>query len=263
MRCRQPFQMIASIGLIVGCVVVFGASSAFGQISSGSRSVGTTISGGNRSAFGGTSVGGSDSLLSSLGSTSTSSGGDRITRTAGSFIGADSADAGFVGASAVTTSGARGGTSSRFGGLSGGLNGGFGGMSGLGGLGGFGSNSRGGMFGGANSRNRMNNMGMNRNNRQVNVRTQLDVGFRYQARPADRTTTTLVKMLNSKRIARNGDLQVEVANGTAILTGRVATRADRDLAVRIAKQEPGIQTVRDQLVVESPDEDALSPSDGQ
>lgn len=200
----------------------------------------------------------------SLGNTDAASGTGRITRTAGSFIGADNSDATFVGANSMATGG--GTSTGGFGGLSGGLNGGFGGMSGLGG---FRAASRGGGMLGANansnSRNRNNMNAMGRSNtRQINVRTQLDVGFRYVVRPTTRVETTLVKMLNSKRIARSrGILGFNSEKGTATLTGRVATRSDRDLAVRIAKQEPGVQTVLDQLVVESPDQDALSPSDAR
>ena len=267
MRIRLSLRSIATWGLVLGFMSGWAAQQAAAQVGTTSRSVGSTISGGNRSAFGSsggsTGASSSDSLLGSLGNTDAASGTGRITRTAGSFIGADNSDATFVGANSMATGGRT--STGGIGGLSGGLNGGFGGMSGLGG---FGSSSRGGgMFGAdanSNSRNRNNMNAMGRNNtRQINVRTQLDVGFRYAARPTTRVETTLVKMLNSKRIARSGDLGVQFEKGTATLTGRVATRSDRDLAVRIAKQEPGVQTVLDQLVVESPDEDALSPSDAR
>lgn len=268
MKFPRQIKSLVGWGIVVGWLGAVSQEAAQAQVGSTSRSVGSTISGGNRSAFsgssGGTGSSSGGSLLSQLGNTGVSSGASGISRSSGTFIGADSSDATFVGASAVGGgTGMRSGSSS-FGGLGGmsSFNGGFGGLSGLGG---FGANSRGGIFGSNNNnRNRSNmNNRMGANSRQINVRTQLDVGFRYSQRPTVRTETTLVKMLNSKRIARTGDLQVQVENGTATLMGRVATRADRDLAVRIAKQEPGVQTVLDQLVVESPDEDALSPSDAR
>jgi osmotically-inducible protein OsmY len=53
--------------------------------------------------------------------------------------------------------------------------------------------------------------------------------------------TAQVRKLSPIRVTEQGD--------TLILRGRVATRADRDLAENLARLEPGVWNVRNELVV--------------
>ncbi len=245
--------------------IVAAAHPAHGQGSSGlfgSRSVGSSISAGSRNTFGSGGAGGVGggmgggqigNQLDQLGSTGDITGSERFirgNRTAASFVGSDTSEnASFVGA------------------LGGGTAGGMG-MAGA--LGGAGRNSalggRAGM-GGAGARNTQRGrtnlqQGANRN-RQINLRTQLRVGFRYQPKDSATVQTKLVGRLNSASFARLGTLEVELSDQVATLRGRVATPSDRRIAVRLAKLEPGVETVRDELTVDSPVDPWESPSDRQ
>ena len=118
---------------------------------------------------------------------------------------------------------------------------------------------------GLGQRNNRNNTNQNRNNsqRKINVRTQLSIGFRY---PKLRTSVIQMKtrtLMNSKSIARLGPIEVDVVDRTARLRGVVANEADRELAVRLVRLEPGISKVEDELVVDASVSDEVSPSDPQ
>jgi osmotically-inducible protein OsmY len=261
----------------------------------GNRSLGGPTSLGSSSglASGLNGLGGAG-VGTGLGQTGTAgqlSGGERFlrdNRTAGQFVGSDNADSSFVGAMSGASGNlsgmngrglGMGGSSNLYGmgGLGGGgLGGNFlGGMGGLGGLGGglsgrFGG-GLGGNFGlGQQGRNnqrmgqfgRNGNMNMNSNrNRAINTRTTLSVGFRYRETPAAQVQTQLSERLNEVRLGRLESLQVSVQDGVATLRGRVASQDDRDLARRIARMEPGVESVVDELTIDAPNQDASSPSD--
>jgi hypothetical protein len=247
----------------------------------GSRTVGGSFGGGNRSALGsGGSFGGAGGGMNQLSNAGQITGSERFlrdNRTAGQFVGSDNTDSSFVGALSTGGSGfSSGARMGAGGGLGGGLGGALGrtGSLGLGGgslgLGGA-RGTMGGAFGmggqrgnqrmGQNGR-MMNNMGMNANsNRRINARTTLEVGFRYRALPATTVHSKLVERLNDNRVARLGPLEVELNDRVATLRGRVATQDDRDLARRLAKMEPGVETVVDELTVDPSASAEGSPSD--
>lgn len=184
---------------------------------------------------------------------------------AGQFVGASSDDTGgrFVGSSnsgnGSTGNRARTGTTGRNSMMGGGMMGGRGGMGGMGGLGGMmgGFGGMGGMMGGRGGMGGRNNMfGFNnqssRNNRSVQVRTQLQVDFAYPQTTATAVTNQLETRLNQvSSLGRQTPLSVAVEQGEVTLRGQVATEEDRTLAIQLAKLEPGVKTVRDELTVVS------------
>jgi hypothetical protein len=54
------------------------------------------------------------------------------------------------------------------------------------------------------------------------------------------------------QIEKRSTITVAVENETAVLRGRVATERDRLLAENLARFQPGIWRVRNELVVENP-----------
>ena len=184
----------------------------------------------------------------------------RDARQPGQFVGADSSDAGFVGsvnsgASSTSGMGLSGRSSMYGGGMYGTSGSSLLGLSGLGGrgmtqLGGQRGTSRLGMTGRMGAMGGMGAMG--RMSRNVNLQTQMTVDFKYAQLPAGQIRTTVERRLNSStRIQKVGSLQLEVSGRTATLRGVVATGEDRDLAVRMARLEPGISEVVDELTVAS------------
>ena len=67
--------------------------------------------------------------------------------------------------------------------------------------------------------------------------------------PADGIAATLRRV---PQIARRSTIRVAVQNETAILRGEVATQHDRELAENLARLEPGVWDVKNELVVRSP-----------
>jgi hypothetical protein len=297
---RITFPSVLVPVLVSVLVLVATAPSLWAQSSTssglfGSRSVGGPISGGGRNAFGSDGMGmGMGADLGQMGNAGQIAGSERFlrdNRTAGQFVGADNNDSSFVGALSTNGNGMSSGMMGRnmssglgggssfgagsglgggfgglggsyggLGGLGGGLGGGFGGMgNGFGmGTGGMRNNQRAGQFG----RNGNMNMNMNANrNRAINVRTTLSVGFRYQQTPSAQVQTKLAERLNGQRLGRLESLQVDLQEGVATLRGRVATQDDRDLARRIARMEPGVERVVDELTVDPSNQDVSSPSD--
>jgi len=54
------------------------------------------------------------------------------------------------------------------------------------------------------------------------------------------------------RIGTGSDIQVVLESDTAVLRGRVGSAADRELAEILARFEPGVWRVRNELIVDSP-----------
>ena len=106
----------------------------------------------------------------------------------------------------------------------------------------------------------MNQMGRMGGNRTVNLQTQMTIGFQYASLPETQVRNTVERRLNSSsRIQKRGSLQLEVEDRIATLRGVVATEEDRELAVRMARLEPGISEVLDELSVAS-SEDSTPPA---
>jgi len=89
------------------------------------------------------------------------------------------------------------------------------------------------------------------------VSTALSLGFSY---PAGRSTasigTTLAQRFQGmERIQTLSPVSVEMQGSTATLRGTVASSHDRDLCEQLARLEPGIWDVRNELVV------AMSPAE--
>ena len=223
----------------------------------GSRNVGSRgIQAGSRSTFGGGNTplnGAPGSRIEQISTSTDLTGSERFlrgSRTAADFVGADVADTAFIGALPASPTGSTGNFSS--GGLgTGGLGtGGFGGT-------GFGSGGFGGNRNNGTSRNQTN---LNSSNRQINFQTKLQIGFEHPTISRPTIRTNLESRLNSVRLRRVTPLTVEMNGQTAILRGQVARESDRVVAVRIAKLEPGIESVIDQLTVGTTVSDASKRS---
>jgi hypothetical protein len=121
------------------------------------------------------------------------------------------------------------------------------GLSGLGGLGGLG-----GAFGvgGMGGRGGFNNQNNNQNN-QPAVRAVVRVGFPVMAPSAAATGQKVTDRLSRLPLPNRVSQYLEVAmeGRTAILRGQVASAEDGELAVRILSLEPGIDDVRNELIV--------------
>ena len=82
------------------------------------------------------------------------------------------------------------------------------------------------------------------------VRTRLNVEFEHPALVGPVSNTVLTERLNrSTRIKSLSPLEVQIEGRTAILRGEVATVHDRTLAETVARLEPGIAEVRNELRV--------------
>ncbi len=273
MRTQHPTQAFKYLILALGLQFV-GVSWAHAQASSifgGTRTVGSSSSAGTRSAFGSAgstsafgssnAMGGSTASggLGQLGNTGQLTGSERYLRDnrTGAFVGSDTQDRGFVGAANSSAANGMGGMSGRTSGLTGrtgsslsgrnsmmGGMGGFGGMNGFGGMGGFGGFNRNNLFG-------MNNRMGSASQRRVQVRTQLRADFAYAPiAPTKATTNLQARMDRTLRLRTASPLSVALdEQGVVVLRGQVASEDDRQLAVRLAKLEPGVETVRDELTV--------------
>ena len=153
-----------------------------------------------------------------------------------------------------TTAGAGAATSGAFGQGNAGQMGGqnrFGGMTGLGGMMGMG---RMGMMGtGRNMRGGQNQqMGQGNNT----IRTQMRLGFSEPTPPPSAVTAQLSTVVS--RVLRRpdyggGQVNMVMEGRTAVLTGTVKSDHAREVVERLALLEPGIEDVRNELIV-SPDE---------
>ena len=84
------------------------------------------------------------------------------------------------------------------------------------------------------------------------IRTRLRIAFDYPQPLASETIEALAKHLG--RLARTGataPIGLQVRNGTATLQGVVASEHDRRLAEQLVQLQPGIQRVRNEVVVEA------------
>lgn len=219
-------------------------TTAEAQLFSGGRNVGGgTISAGRGTAFGsGGSAAGATTQQQDAGQIT---GNERFLRNnrQGAFVGADSGDSTSLNANSQNAG---------VGGLGapGGL-GGAGGLNNRGGLGGLGGNRLGGnnglgnLFGG--------NRGVGGFNNQPQVRTRLVLGFDAPNSATSQKAVKLQGMLTRTRgIDRLTELAVTLEDGTFVLRGKVATAGDRAMAEQLARLEPGVDQIRNELVVGTP-----------
>jgi hypothetical protein len=99
----------------------------------------------------------------------------------------------------------------------------------------------------------------------VTLRTRLSVAFDSPVVRAPQVASKLRTEFSriSSRIRQLESVSVAVDGRTAVLTGTVPTPRDRELAIRLARLEPGISVVRSELVVASgTDEDEPAESGG-
>lgn len=95
--------------------------------------------------------------------------------------------------------------------------------------------------------------------RTTEIRAKLRVGFSVvRTAPAQLGSRLAGRLEKSSWIQTHSAVEVAVEKGTAILRGAVATEHDRVLAERIARLEPGVRRVENQLTVA---ESSPSPSD--
>jgi len=98
---------------------------------------------------------------------------------------------------------------------------------------------------------------------QGQFRVPLRLGFQPQAiAPARFNTTVSQRMTKIPGLARVGSINASLEGRTAVLRGTVATEADRQLAEGLARLEPEVMAVRNELVVGLPSStgEALLPA---
>ncbi|NQT17254.1 MAG: BON domain-containing protein [Planctomycetes bacterium] len=97
--------------------------------------------------------------------------------------------------------------------------------------------------------------------RTTEIRARLRVGFSVvRPAPAQLSSRLVGRLEKSRWIHAQSPMEVAIEKGTAILRGAVATEHDRVLAERIARLEPGVRRVENQLTVTEPPA-SPSPSD--
>ena len=82
------------------------------------------------------------------------------------------------------------------------------------------------------------------------IRTSFHAAFDYPESTSEKLSTSLVRRL--KKFQAQAPIQVEVRGRTAILRGVVTTEHDRVLAEQMARLEPGIEAVKNEVVVAVP-----------
>jgi hypothetical protein len=138
----------------------------------------------------------------------------------------------------------------------GGIGGGIGGLGGAGGTQNFARS--GGSFGQNNNGFGMNGMGqgangMGANSTQRVVRPQLRIGFRNQVRPPAEIQTALSNRITAMPDLKVSNLQVNHDGaGQVTLRGNVDSDHERKLAAAMARQEPGVRSVQNELTVAKP-----------
>jgi len=104
------------------------------------------------------------------------------------------------------------------------------------------------------NRNQANQTGANNANQQGRtIRPQLVIAFDY-GRPAAEKTQTAISTRFSKLASKTQfkDIQVEVDGDVVILRGQVDTERSGKVAAVLAKMEPGVKEVRNELTVAEP-----------
>ena len=115
--------------------------------------------------------------------------------------------------------------------------------------------------GGPQTRRSTGRGGFGSRGRTTEIRARLRIGFSMiRPAPAQLGSRLSGRLERSSWLQAQTPMEVTIEKGTAILRGTVATEHDRMLAGRIARLEPGVRQVENQLTVaESPA--SPSPSD--
>jgi hypothetical protein len=266
---RLLFSVAATIVLMAAPI-----PSAWGQFSNtnmGNRGTATT------GMFGATTIGGSSALSAGGSRNSASNAGIGAGGMGSSGLGMVGASGGGMGAGGTTMQGVPILQQSAFVGAANGGNprslmgqGGQGmnGMQGTNGLQGFGGSTlggRGGLGGLTNLRNSFSQQGRQNsfNNQQAQrgrqgtggqqqIRVPIRLGFAPPPVAAPQFSANLTNRLaKTTAIQAAGDISVSLEGRTAILRGTVATEADRRLAESLARLEPEVSAVQNELVVSS------------
>lgn len=87
-----------------------------------------------------------------------------------------------------------------------------------------------------------------KNNKQVRV--SMKIGFTNPAPVSNVVTQQMSTRLTKLPGLKAGPIAVSMDAGTAVLSGRVATEYDRELAEGLALMEPGVGAVRNELIVD-------------
>lgn len=256
-RCF-PLRWIASIALAftLQCTLVATASAQFG--SSSSSAGGRTGSTSSSSPFGSTSGGfGSNSSgmggMSGMGSAM--GGGTGGSGTFANAQGLGAGGAGFRGAGSGNLLQGMGANGNQRGGTGMGM-----GMGGMGvGMGMGMGMGMGGMGMGRNNAMMFGGMNQNMNSRgRSTMRIPVRLGFQPAAvAPVTRAQNFEARLTNLPNLPSAKNITVSVSGRTAILTGSVGSEHEKELLARLAKLEPGISDVQNDLeVVAVPTEDA-------
>jgi osmotically-inducible protein OsmY len=89
--------------------------------------------------------------------------------------------------------------------------------------------------------------------RQSEIRTVVRVGFDYTPPPpAQLGSTVAARLEDCTRIRLRSPVEVSMEGTTAVLRGVVATEHDRVMAEQLARLEPGIWKVQNELTVAPP-----------
>jgi len=85
---------------------------------------------------------------------------------------------------------------------------------------------------------------------QGQFRVPLRLGFQPQSAAALATSRAMTqRMIKMPALSQAGRINAALEGQTAVLRGTVPTEADRALAEGLAKLEPGVMAVRNELVV--------------
>jgi hypothetical protein len=94
------------------------------------------------------------------------------------------------------------------------------------------------------------NRPLTRRTRNVLYSPRLTVGFDYTPAPNADLAARLKEHLDlTPTVSQAGELSVSVEGSTAILTGTVSSAHDRELAELLVRFEPGVEDVRNEVVV--------------
>ena len=99
---------------------------------------------------------------------------------------------------------------------------------------------------------------LNQQNRQggqqrQQLRTSMSLGFAPKAGVAHTTVATTklqTRLTKLPVLATTSSVKVELEGSEVVLRGTVSTESDRELVEGIAMMEPGIESVRNELVVD-------------
>ena len=254
---ERPMKMTiraASFRVLVGCLATFSVAASVSILSPTQAlaqfgGLGSNTGGGQTSAAGGGNTLSGSSMANSISNMNANRG--MSAQNLRDFGGANA----FRSAIGADTVGQQGG----MGGL-GGMGSGMMGMGGLGGMGGMGM-GRMGAFGNMFGNQFGMNQGMNQNSGASKLRIPTRIGFAAPSTPAVATARSqkfaarIPKIPSFKGVS---GLSVQMAGETAVIRGTVQSEEQRELVERLAKLEPGISGVQNELQVVPPADGAFA-----